>query len=86
MTLSELIERLEELRDEVGENAEVRIMSQPNWPFENSIKGLTTSRQMNEQADPEDVDVSENENDPEVVFIVEGSQLGYGSKNAWNCC
>ena len=37
MTIDELIARLEDYRDEIGGDAEVRLMTQQNWPFENSI-------------------------------------------------
>lgn len=40
MTIDELIERLEEYRDELGGDVEVRLMTQQSWPFENSICGL----------------------------------------------
>lgn len=85
MTLGELIERLEELRDDVGDDAEVRLMTQPNWPFENSIRGLTTAEEIARSDEDEDGD-DEVEVDENVVYIVEGGQIGYGSKNAWNLC
>ncbi len=42
MTIDELIARLEDYRDEIGGDAEVRLMTQQNWPFENSIYGLAS--------------------------------------------
>ena len=79
MTLNELIERLEEYRDLHGEDCEVRLMTQQNWPFENAITGLVSGAEINDTDDEDDEDV---ENDA-VVYIVEGTQLGYGSKRAW---
>ena len=79
MTIDELIERLEEYRDALGGEAEVRLMTQQNWPFENEIVGLASGEEINEPDDDEDVDVDEDS----VVFIVEGQQRGYGSKRAW---
>ena len=79
MTLNELIERLEEYRDELGEDAEVRLMTQQNWPFENTITGLASSAEINGADDDDDEDVEADA----VVYIVEGTQLGYGSKRAW---
>jgi hypothetical protein len=38
MTIRELIERLEEAKDALGEDVEVRYASQPSWPFENNIR------------------------------------------------
>lgn len=79
MTLNELIERLEEYRDELGEDAEVRLMTQQNWPFENTITGLASGAEINESDDDDDACVE----DDAVVYIVEGTQLRYGSKRAW---
>ena len=47
MTLHELIERLEEYRGELGD-AEVRLMTQQNWPFENAITGLVSGAEIND--------------------------------------
>ena len=79
MTLNELIERLEEYRDLHGEDCEVRLMTQQNWPFENTITGLVSGAEINDRDDDDDDD---DETDA-VVYIVEGQQLGYGSKRAW---
>ena len=80
MTIDDLIERLEDYRDELGGDAEVRLMTQQNWPFENTVAGLASGAEINEREDGDDEDVDEDR----VVFIVEGQQLGYGSKRAWN--
>ena len=79
MTLNELIERLEEYRDLHGEDCEVRLMTQQNWPFENTITGLASGAEINESDDDDDACVE----DDAVVYIVEGTQLKYGSKRAW---
>ena len=89
MTIDELIARLEEYRDALGGETEVRLMTQQNWPFENGITGLVSVEEMNDTGD-EDDDGDEGEGfDPEgnanqVVYLVEGQQLGYGTKQAWN--
>lgn len=91
MTLDKLIEMLEEMREEVGGDTAVRLMTQQNWPFENHIKGITSTSDMNEylaedaerERDEECGSVGDGE---EVVFIVEGGQIAYGSKTAWECC
>lgn len=80
MTIDELISRLEDYRDELGGDAEVRLMTQPNWPFENSVCGLVSGAELND-GDGEEVDADVA--DDVVVFIVDGGQLGYGSKRAW---
>ena len=93
MKVRELIEILEELDPE----ASVYLMSQQNWPFEVAIHGVTVREEFTE-SDDEDEDGGEppaaSEHDrwsarPESlprndVFIVEGSQLRYGSKEAWD--
>ena len=79
MTLNELIERLEEYRDLHGEDCEVRLMTQQNWPFENAIIGLVSGAEINDTDDEDDEDVDTDA----VVYIVEGTQLKYGSKRAW---
>ena len=79
MTIDELIERLEEYRDDLGGEAEVRLMTQQNWPFENEIVGLASGEEIN---DPDD-DKNDDVDDDSVVFIVEGQQRCYGSTRAW---
>ena len=80
MTIDELIERLEDYRDDLGGDTEIRLMTQQNWPFENGIVGLASGAEINERDDGDDEDVD----DERVVFIIEGQQLGYGSKRAWD--
>lgn len=80
MTIDELIERLEDYRDQLGGDTGVRLMTQQNWPFENGIRGLASGEEINGEDDGDDEDVDEER----VVFIVEGQQLGYGSKRAWD--
>jgi hypothetical protein len=48
MTIDELIARLEDYRDEIGGDAEVRLMTQQNWPFENTICGLASGAEIND--------------------------------------
>ncbi|MEZ6100271.1 MAG: hypothetical protein R3E01_14985 [Pirellulaceae bacterium] len=79
MTINDLIARLEDYRDDLGGDAEVRLMTQENWPFENEIVGLVSGEEINECEDEQDEDVDEDA----VLFIVEGRQRCYGSKRAW---
>jgi hypothetical protein len=85
MTIDELIVRLEDYRDDIGGEAEVRLMTQSNWPFENGIFGLASRQEINDAADDDnpsgDGDVDENAES--VVYICEGEQLCYGTKRAW---
>ena len=82
MTIDDLIQRLEQYREELGGECEVRLMTQPNWPFEQTIRGLASGIEINERDDDDgdDADVDEDC----VLYIVEGQQLGYGSKRAWD--
>lgn len=59
ITVQELIEALEGLHP----GTEVRIASQPNWPFEYSVEAVAV--------------VETGENGEEVVYLAEGSQIGY---------
>ena len=80
MNLDTLIEILNDYREEFGGDAEVRLMTQQNWPFENSITGLVSGAEINESDEDDDACVE----DDAVVYIVEGTQLKYGSKRAWD--
>ena len=82
MTIDDLIEQLEEYRDEIGGDAEVRLMMQPNWPFEYTIAGLASRIEINEVCEDEPEDAGD-ENAEAVVYLCEGWQLGYGTKRAW---
>lgn len=83
MNINDQIERLEEYRDEIGGDAEVRLMTQQNWPFENSITGVCSGEEINDAADEDDPDDDGDVDDDAVLHIVEGQQLGYGTKRAW---
>lgn len=67
MKTKDLIEMLETL-DEDFPDAEVRIASQPSYPFEYSIRDLVIGNE-------------DNGGEPRVVYILEGDQLCYASKN-----
>lgn len=96
MTIDELISILEDYKEDgLDGDTEVRLMVQQGWPFENSIHGLCSSIQINEEAEqrrrdrdgddynPDDYDAEIDDDEP-VLFIVDGGQLGYGSEIAWN--
>lgn len=68
MTIEALIDELENLKNQLGEQTEVRFASQPAWPFEYSIRGVHHVRNDDEEEDGEDVNV---------VYLEEGTQLGY---------
>ena len=70
MVVEELIEMLQGCNPE----AEIRFASQPNWPFEYSIN------------DAVEVEIENNRTgqSQDVVFLEEGSQLGYLPSEAKN--
>ncbi len=81
MKVSELIELLEEQ----DPNAEVLVMMQQSWPFECRLQGVTTRDEIL-SADGDDGDESDSLGEGcarSDVFLVEGEQLRYGSKTAW---
>jgi hypothetical protein len=87
MTLDNLIEILNDYREELGGDAEVRLMTQQNWPFENRICGVTSGREMNDSTNEEmDEDEAEDVAEDTTLYIVEGGQICYGSKRAWETC
>lgn len=82
MTVKDLRDILSALPDD----AEVRLMHQPNWPFEYSVAGTCTDADLAREDESESTDDDDDDDDgePKVVYLVEGSQLGYGDKHAWN--
>ena len=67
MNIGELIEELEYLAHEHGNDVEVRFASQPSWPFEYSVD-FTVG-----------VDLENNRTGEveKVAYLVEGRQIGY---------
>ena len=84
MTIDELIERLEEYRDTLGGEAKVLLMTQQQWPFENDICGIVSGEEINESYDDDEGPDDDDVEDDAVVYIVEGGQLRYGTKRAWD--
>jgi len=82
MTVSELIDRLENYLDEMGD-VEVRLMTQANYPFEYGIVGLASSQEIDETEDTDHLNDEDDVDDVGVVYIVEGNQLRYGTARAW---
>lgn len=99
MTAQELIESLSRL----DPDTEIRLMSQPSWPFEYSLQddlwepptadsgcvecGYPEDGHTEEDADHDfnAYDGFEPEGNPaKVAYLVEGYQLAYGTKDAWN--
>jgi hypothetical protein len=79
MQVRDLIELLEDQDPE----AEVLIMTRESWPFENAVAGVASREEIVDSEPDEDAGTDDG-TAPNDVFIVEGSQLRYGSKAAWN--
>lgn len=85
MNVGELKDLLEGLDDEV----EVRLMTQPSWPFEYSVAGTILWSELSGEFHPADVSIDaedkcEMDSSEDILYLVEGTQLGYGTKDAWS--
>ena len=78
MTVEELIDLL----SDYPEDAEVRLMVQSNWPFEHTLAGVVAKSEIHDPEEDED-DADDDEVEEEIVYLLEGTQLGYGSSAAW---
>ena len=86
MTIAEMIETLQEMQEMWGDETEVRIAVQPNYPFEHSVAeivevdgcpvcGECESCHMGDTC--EDSEDGMDSDDPTIVYIGVGQQLGY---------
>ena len=86
MNINELISELTQIA-EAHPDAEVRFASQPSWPFEYEISDIAVCN-LAEESEAEDDDLRETvdyiDNDEVVVYLGEGSQLGYLPESAKN--
>lgn len=76
MRVNELIERLED----ADPDAEVRIVHQPHYPLQSSVRGVATAEEIAEYGDGDD------EYEASIVWVVEGSQISetpYGPRAAF---
>ena len=87
MTVQELITILETM----DPDAQVLMTISREWPFEYSVQGVAVRSDFVEYDDDDD-DISERPDDaygkpqphPDDVLLVEGEQLRYGVKAAWD--
>ena len=80
MTVRELIDALQYF----DENQEVRLAQQPNYPFEYSIDNVVEFSKEGAHDPYESEDsVRQDADDEHIVYITEGQQLGYLSKEVW---
>ena len=74
MVVKELIEMLEGM----DQDAVVLFASQPAWPFEYSIRDVVEVYPPDEDEADEDAELPDLGDEPtSVVYLVEGTQLGY---------
>ena len=73
MKVRELIDRL----SEYSEDAEVRLVIQPRYPLESTLGGVVGESEIREH------EAGDLGDDAEVVYLLEGTQVGYGRKVAW---
>ena len=69
MTVGELKQLLEDIDD----NITVQLQTQPNYPLKSSVHNLSLRSEIEDDVDDKD----------DVLYICEGSQIGYGDKDAW---
>lgn len=75
MTIGDLIEQLQELAETHGDDTEVRLAIQPRWAFEHSIGSVVCN--VDAESDEDDDEDEEEAGREPVVYIGEGTQLGY---------
>lgn len=80
------VKQLRDLLEDFDDDANVFIMSQPHWPFEYSVAGAVERREFIDGDDDDYEDTSDDRGELKLndVFLLEGTQLRYGSKDAWN--
>ena len=77
MNIRDLIEQLENLAEEHGDETDVRIAHQPSWPFEYEINSVEAVDLNADSGHPDEGHEDSEEPDALVVYLAEGSQLGY---------
>lgn len=71
------VQKLIDLLSEYSGDAEVRLVIQPRCPLESTVIGVVGESEIREH---EGRDLGD---DPELVYVLEGSQVGYGRAVAW---
>lgn len=85
MTVGELLSLLEGLPEET----EVRLMTQASWPFEYSVHHTVLASDLQHNFIPDGLFGAQegltdrDGNTTDILYLVEGTQLGYGTQEAW---
>ena len=66
------VRQLLDLLAEYSPDADVRVVSQPRYPLESSLAGVVSESEVRAH------EGRELGAEPEVVFLLEGQQIGYG--------
>ncbi len=80
MKVKDLIAMLQNFDGE----ADVRTMAQPKWPFEYSIRGVVARHQFSDVEEHDKSSDHGGERNGNDMFLLEGVQVRYGAKAAWN--
>jgi hypothetical protein len=72
------VRQLIDLLSEYSPEAEVRLAIQPRYPLEAHVAGVVGESEIREHEGKEF-----GGDEPEVVFLLEGAQIGYGRAVAW---
>ena len=72
------VRQLLDLLAEYSPEAEVRLLHQPRYPLASTLGGVVGE---SEVRDHEGGELGDDE--PEVVYLLEGQPLGYGRSHAW---
>jgi hypothetical protein len=86
VTIDQLMGLLDDLRDELGGDTPVQLMTQPHYPMKNEIMGVVSSKRIDgyrEEDDDDDEEDDEPISKKTTVFILSGDNNGYGTKTAW---
>ncbi len=78
MTIDDLLDVI----DGLDGSMEIRLATQPHWPFEWSIDRAVLKSEIEFDEDEEEDD-STQEDEADVLYFTEGTQLGYTTKNLW---
>ncbi len=79
-------EQLMSMLEELDPQTEIRFASQPSWPFEYNIAGVVLASELRgEEEDEVGYRPRHSDPDADVLYLVEGSQLGHFTKDPWNC-
>jgi len=76
------VRQLLDLLEAYSPEAEVRIVRDHRHPLEHEFDGVVSLSEI--EAHEHDADLANDE--PEVVYLLEGQRLGYGRKVAWDAC